>query len=64
MIITSGIIFPKELILTKEDLKKILQALDNGKTIRLKGLDSDVVFAETYHYLHHNEKIIEVEQYT
>jgi hypothetical protein len=62
MIITSGLILPKELRINKDDLRDIIiEVFYHNKNFRLKGLDSDVVFIA----VEGNEEIVrEVEQWT
>jgi len=68
MIITNGIIYPKELRIHKKDLIDIfLKVYVEGKNYRLKGLDSDIVFLNSISNYpdpaNKNEIIIEVEQW-
>lgn len=67
MIITSGLILPKELRINKDDLRNIIiEVFYHGKNFRLKGLDSDVVFisSENNHPEQKEEIVREVEQWT
>jgi len=67
MIITSGLIQPKELRINKDDLRDIIiEVFYNNKNYRLKGLDNDIVFinSEGNHPEQNEEIVREVEQWT
>ncbi len=66
MIITSGLIMPKELRISKNDLRDIIiEVFYHNKNYRLKGLDGDIVFTvEGYPDEECEEIVREVEQWT